>query len=275
MRRVATLGALILALAAGGASAAPSQSAEVTMPGKLFAPEALEVLVGTTVTWRNADRTTHTVTEDEDVFDSGFVRPGATFTRLFSAQGTFAYHCTIHRFMRGTVRVYEVVLRGPDEPLLAGRKARLDGIAPAGTTEVVLEHVSPGPVAVVGRVVPGDEGAFSFRVGTGAPRSYRARAGSASSPVVRVAVSPRVAVARTGAGVAVAALPARPGSRVLLQEYVPERFDFVTVARARLDDSSRATIAYSPDTTTHVRAVVRGSGGWSDGASRALVVRPG
>lgn len=264
----------VLVVTATGAAAGAAQTAEVTMPGKLFAPGNIDVLTGTTVTWRNVDTTTHTVTEQDDAFDSGFLRPGGTFAAAFSEPGTFSYHCTIHRFMRGAVHVFEVVLRGPPEPLRPGRRARLDGVAPAGVAEVVLERLSPGPDAIVGRAAPGPEGAFSFSVRAPEPRSYRIRAGSASSPVVRVAVAPRVTVERRPSGIAVSAFPARPGSRVALQEYDRERFDFVTVARGRLDASSRTTIAYAPNASAHVRAVVRGREGWSDGFSRPILVRP-
>ena len=61
------------------------------MPGKFYAPEHLDVLVGTTVTWRNGDRSTHTVTEDDDVFDSGFIRPGQSFSRIFDRAGHIAF----------------------------------------------------------------------------------------------------------------------------------------------------------------------------------------
>lgn len=261
----------MLVSAAHGATA---QSVEVTMPAKVFAPRDLDVLVGTTVTWRNADTATHTVTEDEDAFDSGQVRPGGTFSRRFTQQGSFVYHCTIHRFMRGEVNVFRVVLRGPEEPLVAGRRTRLEGVAPAGATEVVLERVTPRPVTEVARTVPDAEGAFGFVVRAPEPRSYRVRSGPASSPVVMVRVVPRVAIVRRGGAIAVSARPARPGSRVALQVYERERFDFVTVARGRLDASSRTTIPFAAEAKAHVRAVVRGAGGWSDGFSRAILVRP-
>ncbi len=266
------LAAMLLSVAAHGATA---QVAEVSMPGKLFAPRDLDVLVGTSVTWRNVDTTTHTVTEEEDEFDSGFVRPGGVFSARFSVQGTFVYHCTIHRFMRGAVRVFQVVLRGSVEPLPAGRRTTLEGIAPAGATEVMLERVLPGPRAVVARATPGADGAFSFRVRAPEPRRYRVRTSSASSPVVRVRVAPRVTIARRGNAIAVTARPARPGSRIALQVYDREKFDFVTVARGRLDVLSRATIPFSAERKAHVRAVVRGSQGWSDGFSRPLLVRSG
>jgi hypothetical protein len=244
------------------------------MPGKLFAPHDLDVLVGTTVTWRNTDRSTHTVTEDDDAFDSGHIRPGGEFTQSFTETGTFAFHCTIHRFMRGSVNVFDVVLRGPEEPLRAGRRAVLEGVAPAGVDEVVLERVVPGPRVVVARTKPDTEGAFRFVVRAPEPRRYRVLAGSAQSPLVRVRVAPRVRIRLRPGGVAVHALPARPGSRVALQEYERELFTFATVARGRLGASSSAFIPYLPGGPRYVRAVVLGRDGWSDGASRPVVARP-
>ena len=271
MRVVAVV---VAALLVGAAQGATAQTAEVTMPAKLYAPRDLDVLRGTTVAWHNADTTTHTVTEDEDEFDSGFVRPGNTFTVKFSKRGTFVYHCTIHRFMRGSVSVFDVVLRGPHEPLAAGRKALLEGVAPAEVTEVVLERVVPGPVESVARATPDPEGAFRFSVPAPEPRRYRVRAGSAQSPLVRVRVAPRVTIERRQAGIAVRALPARSGAPVALQRYDRELFAFVTVARSRLGASSRAVIRYRPRGREHLRAVVRGTRGWSDGFSRSLVATP-
>jgi hypothetical protein len=62
---------------------------------------------------------------------------------------------------------------------------------------------------------------------------------------------------------------------VLLQEYDRELFAFVTVARGRLDARSRATLEYRATGSEHVRAVVVGREGWSDGESRPLVVGSG
>ena len=251
-------------------SAAPA--AEVTMPGKFYSPGQLDVLVGTTVTWRNIDRSTHTVTEDDDAFDSGYLGPGQTFSRPFDKSGTYRFHCSIHRFMRGSISVFDVVLRGPPEPVLAGRRTALSGIAPAGTDEVVLERVAPGPVTIVGRAEPGDDGSFTFPLRAPEPRSYRARAGTASSAVVTIRVEPRVHAARADGAIVARALPSRAGSPVVLQTYDRELFAWVTVAHGRLDGTSRVAIPYLPTVREHVRAVVLGRRGWSDGASRPLVV---
>lgn len=271
MRRRVAAGVVVLA-AVAATSGSAATTVQVTMPGKLYAPGRLDVLVGTTVTWQNVDRSTHTVTEDDDAFDSGHIRPGESFSMTFPKSGTFRFHCTIHRFMRGSLSVFEVVLQGPPEPLPAGRRARLAGVAPPGAATVELVRLAPGPPVVVGRATPGEDGAFSFLVRAPEPRRYRVSAGSATSPAVRVRVAPRVTIARRPSGIAVLAAPSRAGSRVLLQTYDRERFAFVTVALGRLDAGSRATIAYSPSALQHVRAVVVGRDGWSDGVSRPLVV---
>jgi plastocyanin len=265
----------IVAAAVGAAAGSAAPTAQVTMPGKFYAPNRLDMLVGTTVTWQNTDRSTHTVTEDDDAFDSGDIRPGETFAMTFEKSGTYNFHCTIHRFMRGSVSVFEVVLRGPSEPLPAGRRTRLNGIAPAGADEVVLERLAPGPVQTVASVRPEEDGAFTFRLRAPEPRSYRARAGTAASAIVRVRVEPRVNASRSDGAIVARALPSRAGSPVVLQAYDRERFTWVTVARGRLDAGSKAAIPYRPADREHVRVVVIGRGDWSDGASRPLVVGPG
>ena len=127
---LATLVAIALALAACGSSAsspaataapttAPAASAAapssgggggggsnaVTIQNFAFNPATIEVAVGTTVTWTNADSATHTVTADDSSFDSNNLASGATFTQTFSTAGTFTYHCKIHPSMKGTVTV--------------------------------------------------------------------------------------------------------------------------------------------------------------------------
>ena len=244
------------------------------MPAKLYVPHDLTVVTGTTVTWRNADRTTHTVTQEDDAFDSGFLRPGDTFSTTFAKSGSFAYHCSIHKTMQGVVRVFDVVLRGPVEPVPAGRRTMLTGVAPSGVSQVELRRLLPGPPVVVGVASVGSDGAFRFGVRAPEPRTYSVLAGTASSPLVRVPVKPHVLAEQQGGGIAVRAVPARPGSRVVLQHYDREHFAFVTVGRSRLDTGSRARFAYRPDRPEHVRVVVRGSQGWSDGVSRTFLVRP-
>jgi plastocyanin len=70
-----------------------------------YAPATLQIEPGTTVVWRNQDQVDHTVTAANRSFDSGLIRPGASWQRTFTTPGTFSYYCTPHPFMRGTITV--------------------------------------------------------------------------------------------------------------------------------------------------------------------------
>jgi plastocyanin len=69
-----------------------------------FAPAAIEVEVGATVTWTNNDAFTHNVTLDGQ--EPLPMKPGERATYLFADAGTFRYVCSLHpRDMVGTVVV--------------------------------------------------------------------------------------------------------------------------------------------------------------------------
>lgn len=271
MRRGALglVAALVLVAAAHGAG----DGRDVAIPGRVFAPGELDALVGETVTWRNSDRATHTVTSDDDLFDSGHLGSGASFAHAFPQPGTFAYHCRIHRAMRGVVRVYALILNGPPRALPPGWAVQLGGVAPTPGGQVLLERLGGGAVTVAQATAAAD-GAFTFTQRPLAPGAYRARAGAATSPTVHVAVKPNVTVALAAGRVEIAATPRRPRSRVLLQRYDRERFDWVTIATGALDSASRAALRVPP-LSGHARVVVRGRGGWADGISRTLLLTAG
>ena len=92
--------------APGGAAAAVSIPVGAEALGnRAFTPDALDVAVGTTVTWTNTDSTSHTSTSDATGWNSGIVAPGGKFSFAFQQTGTFSYHCAIHPGMVGTVSV--------------------------------------------------------------------------------------------------------------------------------------------------------------------------
>ena len=87
--------------------AADSASAAMTVNIKGFAyePAAIDVAVGTTVTWTNNDSVPHTVTQDGGGFASPVINSGESFSHTFDKAGTFAYHCEYHANMLGTITV--------------------------------------------------------------------------------------------------------------------------------------------------------------------------
>src|SRR5215471_12970993 len=71
-----------------------------------YSPANFTVKIGTTVTWVNHDGTTHTVTtKGSNLFDSGNIPTGGSFSYQFTQAGTYEYYCTIHPWMTGTIVV--------------------------------------------------------------------------------------------------------------------------------------------------------------------------
>ena len=272
MRRVLVT-AVVLAFAAAAVPVAigDGQVREVAIPGKVFAPGRALALVGDTVVWRNGDGTNHTVTANDSSFDSGYIAPGGTFARTFAKVGVYPYHCTIHKFMKGEVVVVPVALAGPEQPVIAGGRVVLQGLAPTGTRRIVVQRAGKPP-RVARRVTPAGDGSFTVAIRASRPVDFTALARGLASPRVHVFVAPKVRAHRDGRAVVASAVPARADARAALQIYVRERFLWRTVARKRLDARSRVTFAL-PAGGGRYRVVVRGGDGWADGDSSAIVAR--
>ena len=270
MRRAAAVILAVLAVVlAAGSAAADGPTRTVTMPGKLYDPARLSVLVGTTVTWKNDDSVNHTVTgDDEGSFSSGYVPPGGSFTYTFVKQGRYAFHCTIHKFMRGEVDVFGLVLSGPEGPVAAGRRVVFAGLAPLGTESVTLRG-GDADRTVRARA----DGSFAVGVTVTVPGTYVAVAGELRSPALRVHVRPAVRVVSAAGELRVTADPARPGATAVLQSYDLERFAWRSLARTRLDAASRARFPLA-GLSGRARVLVVGTKGWADGVSRPVLLGP-
>lgn len=81
----------------------------VTITNFAFEPATLTVAAGSTVTVRNDDSATHTLTATgphAGAFDTGDVAPGGTVTfNAPTSPGRYPYICKIHQFMQGTLVV--------------------------------------------------------------------------------------------------------------------------------------------------------------------------
>jgi plastocyanin len=100
-----------LASCGGGAAgraddASPVATTTVELPKSYrFAPVAIVVPVGSTVTWTNHDDFTHNVTlpDGSPVLT---MSPGASVSHVFDTAGTYDYMCSLHpKDMRGRVVV--------------------------------------------------------------------------------------------------------------------------------------------------------------------------
>ncbi len=127
---LATMVVLMLA-ACGGAASAPaspatattSESTPATSPSTStnsseikmvesngiysFIPATLTITKGTKVAWTNTSDAPHTVTPDTaSAFTaSSNLTQNQTYSLVFNTAGTYAYHCSIHSYMKATIIV--------------------------------------------------------------------------------------------------------------------------------------------------------------------------
>ncbi len=73
----------------------------IDMKDFVFAPGTVTVAAGTTVTWTNSDAVVHTITAEDDSFDSGDIDGGDSWSHTFDAPGTYLYYCKPHASQGG------------------------------------------------------------------------------------------------------------------------------------------------------------------------------
>ncbi|HEY1013422.1 MAG TPA: plastocyanin/azurin family copper-binding protein, partial [Herpetosiphonaceae bacterium] len=80
----------------------PPQQLSMPIQDNQFAIKEIRVPLGSTITWQHAGTRPHTVTADDEGFDSGSLNPGQSFAQTFDKPGTFAYFCAFHGGPDGT-----------------------------------------------------------------------------------------------------------------------------------------------------------------------------
>jgi plastocyanin len=262
------LGVLLLTLgfAALGSSVASASThdADVSILIGSFATPRLDVLVGDTVTWRNSSLKAHTVTATDGSWASGQLTPNASFSHRFDGPGAVAYYCQVHPFMRGEVDVHRLLLDAPDDAATPGRPFALSGRAalPAGSNVAI--EAGDGALVATATVEP--DGVFHAHVTSQSTTTLRAVAGSEASPPVQVLVLDRKVAASARSRhhrvtVRTRVRPASPGTTVVLQLRLKERFGWWPVKRTRLDAASRARFTVRPRHAVRARVVLTASDG--------------
>ena len=114
--------------------AAAAEFSDVTIVDFAFAPQVMTITAGSSVQWTNTGSFIHTATSDTAVWDSGDLASSGTFTQTFTVPGGYAYHCTYHLSMQGTIVVLEPAL--PLSVTLVGPHAGTHDTAYAFTATV-------------------------------------------------------------------------------------------------------------------------------------------
>jgi plastocyanin len=123
-----TAGVLAGCSAHAAAPATPSAAASspagpvINLSSLMFHPSTTTVKVGTTITWRNDEAITHTVTSGRFVgvdkttglrasqkadgtFNAELAGKGKSFSFTFTKPGAYTYYCDIHQGMNATITV--------------------------------------------------------------------------------------------------------------------------------------------------------------------------
>ncbi|MCC8981731.1 cupredoxin domain-containing protein [Bradyrhizobium acaciae] len=85
-------------------TAARAEDTAIHIDNFSFAPNPLDVKVGTTVTWTNRDDIPHTVV-CAGKFRSKTMDTDGTFSFTFTEPGEYKYFCSLHPHMTGSIKV--------------------------------------------------------------------------------------------------------------------------------------------------------------------------
>jgi plastocyanin len=94
-------------------SAHTASDPAVTIADFHFTPPTTTVHVGDTITWTNDGPSSHTATAKDGSFNTGTLSKGQSASHTFTRAGTYAYVCTIHPFMHGTITVLAAATTAP------------------------------------------------------------------------------------------------------------------------------------------------------------------
>jgi plastocyanin len=205
------------ACVAAGAALAPAASAAdqpVSLTtSRTFAPAAVTVAPGDSVTWTWSESRSHNVTSvsaGAETISSG-TKSSGTYVKTFTTPGTYAYHCTLHGGMNGSVTVSAGGTTPPPPPDTTPPAVPTGLVATAADGTVTIDWADSTATDFANYVV-------ERRVGSGA---WTAVASPTVSVYTDVAVtngtaySYRVSAAdrsanRSAAGAAVSATPVAP-----------------------------------------------------------------
>lgn len=81
------------------------ETSQIAIEKYAFGPTQLTISAGTKVTWTNKDPIQHSVTSDQNTFDSGLLGQNQEFSKMFDEPGVYPYHCRPHPNMKAQIIV--------------------------------------------------------------------------------------------------------------------------------------------------------------------------
>ena len=203
MRSRILLAALLLALVGLAPARAATFTVTITKAG--FTPKAMTIGPNDTVTWTNADTSTHQVESKSANFTSPVLQPGQSYSFVYKTTGKFNYTDLVVKSLKGSVTVsasgaVTVTQKAAPALVVYGGAVTLSGTVSnrrAGeTVNVFAKQFGQNQFASVGSAVSAPNGSWSFIVKPRLQTAYEARwrpaAQTVTSPLSTVNVRPLV-----------------------------------------------------------------------------------
>jgi plastocyanin len=210
MKRLISSVAAVAVLAAVAALtlAAPATTAttNVAITHSGFVPKAVTIQQGDSVTWTNSDSSNHQVTSQSAAFASPVLKPGDTFTFVFTKAGKFSYSDAYDKSFSGSVTVQapagSVTLNNSAGLVTFGSQVDMTGAVSnnqSGESVSIMEQQCGKSAAAAEKAATATTaagGSYSVMVQPTMSTDYVAKWKSSTSTAVSVSVRPRIHLGR-------------------------------------------------------------------------------
>jgi plastocyanin len=287
MKKALALATAACALAgAGFAVAGLTASKTVSIKSTAFAPKAVTINGGDTVTWKNVDTVNHQVVANSGAFASGQIAPNRIYAKRLDTPGTYGYHDALHPTLKGTVKVTgpaPSVSIGASTPIAVyGNSIHVGGaVSPAAVGDTVSIYAQPSGQASfvkIADVQTTTNGVYDYITTPQLLTSYKATWKGKTSAVVAVAVQPRLRLQRIGRWFVARAQPSKYGGHWVYVQRANAFGEWVSLKKVVLNSQSarRFKVRHLPHGLNRLRIFIttnQAGAGYFHGASPSLSFR--
>jgi plastocyanin len=287
MKKALALATAACALAgAGFAFAGLTAGKTVSITSTAFAPKAVTINGGDTVTWKNVDTVNHQVVANNGAFASGQIAPNRAYAKRIDTPGTYGYHDALHPTLKGTVKVTGAppsVSVGASTPIAVyGTSIHVGGaISPAAVGDTVSVYAQPAGQASfvkIADVQTTTNGVWDLITTPQVLTSYKATWKGKTSAIVSVAVQPRLRLAKIGRWFVARVQPGKYGGHWVYVQRANAFGEWVSLRKVTLNSQSarRFKMKRLPHGLNRLRLFIttnQAGSGYFHGASPSLSFR--
>jgi plastocyanin len=286
MKKALALATAACALAgAGFAVAGLTASKTVSIKSTAFAPKAVTINGGDTVTWKNVDTVNHQVVANSGAFASGQIAPNRIYAKRLDTPGTYAYHDALHPTLKGTVKVTgpapSVSIGASTAIAVFGNAIHVGGaISPAAVDTVTVWAQPAGQASFVklNDVQTTTTGVWDLVTTPQLLTSYKATWKGKTSAVITVAVQPRLRLQHIGRWFVARAQPSKYGGHWVYVQRANAFGEWVSLKKVTLNSQSatRFKLRHLPHGLNRLRIFIstnQAGAGFFHGASPSLSFR--